>query len=185
MWFRLTVRECPGSLTGMVHATLQLRLVGLPTGHSTQHGRLEFVALDAAEEEEPYAVDVDCDVETMGSRVLVRGDVRGTAQSTCHRCLRPFARTLATRFEVTLQKGVTEADSEDIVSVPENAAEYDLAPHVREAVILEEPIRLVCRVDCKGLCPRCGGDLNQGSCGCGEVSDPRWSPLERLRRQLE
>lgn len=169
----------------MEHATLQLRLVGLPAGHSTQSGRLEFVTRDAADEEEPYALEVACDVETMGSRILVRGEVRGTAQSTCHRCLRTFARGLVTGFEVTLQKGVTAADSEDIVSVPENAAEYDLAPHVREAVILEEPIRLLCRTDCKGLCPRCGGDLNLGSCGCGASADPRWAPLDRLRRQLE
>jgi DUF177 domain-containing protein len=169
----------------MFRATLPLRLVDLPPGHSTHHGRLTFAALDAAEEEEPYAVEVSLDVDALGSRVHIRGTVRGTAQSICHRCLNRFGRTVEAAFELILQKGVTGADSEDIVSVPENAAEYDLAPHVHEAVILEEPIRLVCRPDCAGLCPQCGGDLNQGACGCAPTADPRWSPLERLRRQLE
>lgn len=169
----------------MSRATLPLRLVDLPPGRSTHHGRLAFAALDAAGEEEPYRVQVTLDVDALGSRVHVRGAVHGTAQSTCHRCLTAFGRPVEATFEVILQKGVTGAESEDIVSVPENAAEYDLAPHVSEAVILEEPIRLVCRPDCAGLCPQCGGDLNQGACGCTPTADPRWSPLERLRRQLE
>jgi uncharacterized protein len=146
---------------------------------------VEFAVLDAAGEGEPYAVEVDCEVESLGSRIHVRGEVQGTAQSCCHRCLQRFGRPVAARFEVTLQKGVTGADSDDIVGVPENAAEYDLAPQVREAVILEEPIRLVCRPDCRGLCARCGVDLNQGACGCPPEDDPRWAPLERLRQRLE
>jgi uncharacterized protein len=169
----------------MSRATLPLRLVDLPAGRSTHHGRLTFAALDAAGEEEPYAVDVELQVDALGSRVHVRGNVQGTARSTCHRCLAEFERPVEAAFDIMLQKGVTGPESEDIVSVPENAAEYDVAPHLCEAVILEEPLRLVCRPDCAGLCPQCGGDLNQGTCGCTPAADPRWAPLERLRRQLD
>src|SRR5262245_13904651 len=129
-----------------------LRLAGLPPGHSEYRGHLDFVSRDAAGEDEAYALDVRVDVDNLGSRLLLRGAVQGEPESACHRCLTRFQRPVTASFEVTLQKGVTAADAEDIVAVPENAVEYDMAPHVREAVILEEPIRLVCRPDCRGLC---------------------------------
>ena len=55
----------------------------------------------------------------------------------------------------------------------------DLAPVVRDVVIAALPIRNLCRPDCKGLCPKCGADLNQADCGCDrEVVDPRLAALK-------
>jgi uncharacterized protein len=167
----------------MANATLQLPLVGLPAGHSTYRGRLEFVGLDAAEEEEPYDVGVDCELDNLGTRIHVRCDIRGAAQSTCHRCLRRFARDVAAGFEITLERGAG-SEGDDQIGVPENASEYDLTPHVQEAVLLEQPIRALCEGGCKGLCPQCGADWNQGPCGCAPAPDPRWAQLDRLRGQL-
>jgi uncharacterized protein len=168
----------------MAGADLTLHLADLPPGHSEQQGTLDLVVLDAAGEEEPHALHVVCDVEQLGLRVHVRGQVRGRAQSTCHRCLGRFERPLDASFDLVLQKGGAADESEDLVAIPEAAAEYDLVPHVREAVILEEPMRLLCRPDCRGLCLRCGADLNQGPCGCTTAGDPRWAPLAALRRRL-
>jgi uncharacterized protein len=164
---------------------LTLRLVGLPLGHTVHRGRLDFEGLDAAGDPEPYTLEVVLDVDHLGSRLHVRGAVQGTAESTCHRCLGRFERPLGARFEVTLEKGVTQADSEDIVAVPENVATYDFAPHVREAVVLEEPIRLLCRTDCRGLCTGCGADLNTATCACAPRVDPRWAGLAELREELD
>jgi uncharacterized protein len=167
----------------MAQESLNLRLTGLPVGHTTHHGELEFVAVDAAEEAEPYAVRVTSEVHHLGTRLHVRSTVSGHATSTCHRCLKSFARPVAAEFELTLERG-TAGDGEEIVGVPENAPEYDLAPYVREAVLLEEPIRTLCADDCKGLCPQCGAELNSGPCGCGRSVDPRWAPLDGLRGQF-
>lgn len=55
----------------------------------------------------------------------------------------------------------------------------DLTPLVRDTILAAQPIQNLCRLDCRGLCPRCGKDLNEGVCGCGrEAVDLR---LEALR----
>jgi uncharacterized protein len=56
---------------------------------------------------------------------------------------------------------------------------------LREQVLLSLPARSLCRQDCKGLCPRCGRNLNTESCNCGDSpADPRWSALSDLRSRL-
>jgi uncharacterized protein len=163
---------------------LELRLHDLPPGQSRVRGRVAFEARDAGGEPEPYSVEVNCLVDNLGARVHVRGDIAGLADSTCHRCLRRFERPLRAEFEVTLQRGGAVVEDEDWIHVPEQVVVYDLEPHVREAVILEEPIRLLCDPQCRGLCGHCGADLNQGACGCRPPADPRWAPLDDLRRRM-
>jgi len=160
-----------------------LRLSALPLGRHTMSGGLRFELLDSAEETEPFDLASVADIDNLGARIHVRVRVQGRAQSTCHRCLGRFERPVEAEFELTLQKRGEEA-GENFVSLSENDVEYDLAPNVREAVILEEPIQLLCDPGCRGLCSRCGADLNVGPCGCRPAEDPRWAPLEDLRRSL-
>jgi uncharacterized protein len=62
--------------------------------------------------------------------------------------------------------------------------ELDLTPAVREQILLSLPSAPLCDEECKGLCPRCGKDLNDGECGCDRtVMDPRWAALKGI--QLE
>ena len=57
---------------------------------------------------------------------------------------------------------------------------------VRDVIGVELPFAPVCRPDCRGLCSRCGGDLNLGECTCAEPQiDPRWDGLETLLAELE
>jgi uncharacterized metal-binding protein YceD (DUF177 family) len=168
----------------MSHERMILRLAALPPGHSVQHGRVGFVGLDAAGDEVPFSLEVECQLDNLASRVHVRGDVHGTARSICHRCLAEFERAVAASFVSTLQRGGRVESDDDVVAVPETAAEYDITESVREAVILEEPIQALCRPDCRGLCPRCGADRNTAECGCEPAPDPRWDALGKLRRQL-
>jgi uncharacterized protein len=57
---------------------------------------------------------------------------------------------------------------------------------LREQVLLEAPIRAICREDCKGLCPHCGANLNQQQCSCAEpLEDPRWAALKDIRSKLD
>jgi uncharacterized protein len=51
---------------------------------------------------------------------------------------------------------------------------------VREAVVLEEPIQLLCRSDCRGLCAQCGQDWNQGPCGCAATAAASVQAFQRL-----
>jgi uncharacterized protein len=69
--------------------------------------------------------------------------------------------------------------------LPPRAAEIDLGEAVREALILAIPEFPLCREDCRGLCARCGADLNQGECRCPRAADLRWGALQALRNDKE
>lgn len=167
----------------MSDAVLQLRLLGLPAGRSQVRGRVEFTALDAAQEAEPYDVQLTADVDNFGARVRIAGAIAGRARSTCHRCLATFDREVRSSLDLLLQRGAVAAgeENDEVIAVPETETDFDLTPWVREAVLLEEPIQLLCAHDCRGLCSSCGADLNRGACGCGPRDDPRWAPLRDLR----
>ena len=168
----------------MSHECMILRLGALPPGHSVQSGRVGFVGVDAAGDEEPFALAVECQLDNLAARVHVRGEVTGAAHSTCHRCLASFEREVAATFTLSLQMGGRVDTDDEAIAVSETAAEFDVTPWVRETVVLEEPIQLLCKPDCRGLCVRCGTDLNAGACGCEPGADPRWDGLGKLRRQL-
>src|SRR5256886_5465599 len=65
----------------------------------------------------------------------------------------------------------------DCYPLARDATQIDLRPAVREELLLAAPQWVVCREDCRGLCPRCGKDLNAGPCGCPPAGDPRWQAL--------
>ena len=57
---------------------------------------------------------------------------------------------------------------------------------VREQVLLAVPLKVICREDCKGLCPHCGANQNLERCSCSEpMEDPRWTALKDIRSKLE
>ncbi|MDD3641848.1 MAG: DUF177 domain-containing protein [Candidatus Krumholzibacteria bacterium] len=122
-----------------------------------------------------------------GNRFLLEGTIRAAIQAECARCLAPFEHGLETAFSVVLQRGggaaVPEGIEEaDFVLLGEGEEyRYDIFPHVRESILLEMPIRFLCREECAGICPRCGANRNEGPCGCGDGNgDPRWGDLKKL-----
>jgi uncharacterized protein len=84
------------------------------------------------------------------------------------------------RFESTVE---AQLDAEDMdVSVFEGET-LDLAEVVREQILLFLPEQVFCSGDCRGLCPKCGIDLNLKSCDCPQLEiDPRWAGLKDLKR---
>jgi hypothetical protein len=75
-----------------------------------------------------------------------------------------------------------EPGDDDIVWIERGAKRLELDEQVRDLLFLETERFPLCRPDCKGVCPRCGQDLNVGSCDCMfEAHDSRWKALERLR----
>ena len=57
---------------------------------------------------------------------------------------------------------------------------------LREQILLAVPLRVLCIEECKGLCPHCGKNLNEGQCSCAEpLEDPRWAALKDIRKRLE
>jgi uncharacterized protein len=103
-------------------------------------------------------------------------------RAECRRCLAlvdvPIAASLGLVF---VSEEEAEGD-EDCYVVPRRAHVLDLSEAVREELILAAPQFVECRRDCRGLCPRCGADLNAEPCGCAPEVDPRWEALTKSPR---
>ena len=123
--------------------------------------------------------------------VVVTGDVRNTAgmlllqftaaatlHSVCDRCLKHFDNPKSVRCQYVLAEELENGESDDIVLLEDGAV--DVGDLARTAFILEMDGKTLCSEDCKGLCPGCGVDLNQGSCTCQKAADPRWAALAQL-----
>jgi uncharacterized protein len=100
--------------------------------------------------------------------------------TSCRRCLKDITVAVEAPLEVLFTE---EADSDDPSArvIPARATVVDLGEPIREELILTVPEYALCRDDCRGLCSRCGKDLNAGPCSCPPEPDARWAPLEALR----
>jgi uncharacterized protein len=130
-------------------------------------------------------VSVEARVARTNRGVIVTGRVRTALADTCGRCLAPLRIPIDAPIEeevlplVDLQSGLRlDTSAEPEVFRLTDHHELDLEPLAREAIQLAAPIAPVCRPDCRGLCPECGGDLNEGAHDHGEAPvDPRLAKL--------
>lgn len=112
------------------------------------------------------------------------GRVRTTAVVACRRCLTPLRVPIDERVRLVFTED-DSADDSSMVVIPREATQLDLGDAIREALILAEPEYALCRDDCRGLCPDCGKDLNEGPCDCRPAADPRWAALDALKSRPE
>ena len=122
--------------------------------------------------------------------LLVSGELAVPMVFHCSRCDAPFQRTVSvsdfeSSWELSPEPGVAPQplDPEsDVQSSPAagDVESVDLTPEMREAIIIGFPAYPVCRPDCRGLCYRCGKNLNEGPCMCRPPDDHRWSMLDGL-----
>jgi uncharacterized protein len=112
------------------------------------------------------------DVEKAGEKVTVRGSVAATARLECVRCLTEFDLPVRAPVAVFAERaGKSRAREEEALERDDymqfhDGRQLELRDEVRELLLLELPMVPHCREDCRGLCPRCGADLNAGPCGC-------------------
>lgn len=118
-------------------------------------------------------------IEKSGEQVTVRGALEAEARLDCVLCLAPARLDLRVPFEIFAErsggrrKGEQAELERDDYMLFHDGRQLDLREEAREALLLEVPIAPKCRPDCRGLCPRCGADLNQGPCGCASRADDR------------
>ncbi len=111
--------------------------------------------------------------------LLVTGQLQGETTLDCVRCLKSFNHSM--RWDMTELYAFNEKSvSESGLIVPEDA-QIDLEPIIRDYALLEIPINPICKLDCKGLCPECGQDLNARDCGHHQDFDgSSFTVLEKL-----
>jgi uncharacterized protein len=175
---------------------------------------LELHPIDFQEEFPPDAIDLGEDVrqltllKTSGRAQLVEehhgkrnviqdirlnGELATRLELLCARCLEPVAQDVTRKFDLLYRPLGTDAGNEELsVTVAEAEVGYYqgggllLEDAIREQVLLAVPLKVVCREDCKGLCPTCGKNRNTEPCSCAPpLGDPRWSALKDLREKLE
>ena len=101
-----------------------------------------------------------------------------TLDAVCDRCGKRFPSPKTARFHCLLAESVENDDDEEIVVLQDG--QVDAAELARTAFVLDMDTKTLCSPDCKGLCPRCGANLNEGPCGCAPEPDPRWAALSAL-----
>jgi uncharacterized protein len=124
---------------------------------------------------------VDAVAELVGSEICIRGRLRTRLEACCDRCLGSVTIPVEQEFDLFYRPVSTIAREEEI-ELPEDELGVgffsgdgiELADVVTEQVILAMPMKVVCRTDCRGLCPVCGANLNFEKCGCrpAKVSSP-------------
>ena len=107
-----------------------------------------------------------------GEEVSVRADVTATMHSRCVRCLEDVEMPMSASFDAVFARK-PDPDDPDLYCF--EASTVELTDAVRDALIMEIPMVILCSEDCKGLCPVCGVNRNIQSCTCqegGEVANP-------------
>ena len=116
------------------------------------------------------------------SRFYFSGGLEGSVATTCRRCLTSVIAPVKEEVHLLFARsGDEEIDDPDVYVVGDRTRVLDLRPSVREQWLLGVPAFVLCREDCKGLCPQCGSDLNSGPCGCEPKRDDRWDALSQAR----
>jgi uncharacterized protein len=151
------------------------------------------------------AAHVRAHLTKLGRKILLQSRFHVPLEGVCKRCLKkvrldePIDLTLTyvprdaalaepSRRPVPQDKEEGEAtasfDLDTIDEEPYSGKTIDLAPALREQILLAVPPSPLCDEACRGLCPTCGKDLNAGDCGCEKTTlDPRWAKLKSI--QLE
>jgi DUF177 domain-containing protein len=116
--------------------------------------------------------------------VFVRGALTGSIRVPCARCLREVSTLVQAPLDlVFFPEGERRgAEADDVDWATHDGVAIELDDLLREALILAVPMKPLCRAECKGLCPVCGGDRNERDCGC-EVKppDPRLAALKEIK----
>jgi uncharacterized protein len=111
--------------------------------------------------------------------LYAEGRLTAFVTADCVRCLDEFPQRLSANITELFVFPAEDAKPGDLV-IPDDAV-LDLAPLVREDMLLSAPMQAVCREDCKGLCPACGANRNVETCNCAEDNvDPRFAALRTL-----
>lgn len=161
-----------------------------PIRFDTAYGPGELDFLDESlRQASPLTVKGGAEWQESVGEIRVRGSFRVTMSTDCDRCLATASFPIESEFDLSYRLADKGRGGEEI-ALDEDESEVGffegegvlLEEILREQVLLAMPVQRLCREDCKGLCPTCGIDRNQGVCQCAAPKrDARWAALEKLK----
>ena len=125
-------------------------------------------------------VHVEGTVRNTADVLMMKGMITTCIHGVCDRCAADFTRDVEIPVDVVLVEELSNEDSEDEWVFPLEADTADLDEIVRTVFVLNLDSKLLCDPECKGICCRCGKNLNEGPCGCQKEIDPRFAALRQL-----
>lgn len=138
---------------------------------------------------EPFCGNFFANVELSKTRnqILLNAEINLKAVFACDRCNSDFSKEIISNYRMVYMFGKEPIETEavNITYLPINADKIILTDDFRDYSILSIPMKKLCMENCKGLCIKCGKNLNEQQCVCSENEiDERWSPLLELKNKL-
>lgn len=132
----------------------------------------------------PEPLRIKGEIYNNGKSLVLSAKVTGTMKTECGRCLKEIEVAVDYDIHELLSRAEDGADPEDEDIILFEGHEVELDEIAVDHFLMNVSGKYLCKEDCKGLCPRCGHDLNEGDCGCDrEVIDPRWQALADILNQ--
>jgi len=135
-------------------------------------------------------LDVQATAELVDGQIRIFGQLHTRLEQVCARCLETVFEEVSKSFDLYYRPVATIAKEEEIrLSLDDTEIAFFeseglfLADVLAEQVNLAIPMKVICRSDCRGLCPQCGANLNNEECRCeARAADPRLAPLARFKQ---
>ena len=125
-------------------------------------------------------VQAEGTVRNTAGVMVMTGSIHTTIHGVCDRCAEDFHREVNFPIDVVLVTELANEENEDEWVFPLEGDSADLDDIVRTVFVLNMDSKLLCKPDCKGICCRCGKNLNRESCTCQKELDPRFAALKQL-----
>ncbi|HKA24750.1 MAG TPA: DUF177 domain-containing protein [Candidatus Eisenbacteria bacterium] len=153
-----------------------LRLADLKPGANRVRLEAPASALGLDPETWPEALTLDLTIDRMGESFALRGRASTRSHEECARCLKAIEVPREFEFQAFAERasahGGSQDDAQDGYVLRHDGRVLVLDEEVREQALLARPMTTLCREDCPGLCPRCGGDRSEGTCRCVQETQP-------------
>ena len=125
-------------------------------------------------------VEASGTVRNTAGVLMMTGALHTTIHGVCDRCASDFDQYVEIPIDVVLVTELMNEENEDEWVFPLEGDSANLEEIVRTVFVLNLDSKLLCKEDCKGLCHRCGKNLNEGPCSCQKELDPRFAALKQL-----
>jgi uncharacterized protein len=156
-------------------------------------GVIDFAQDDSIRQTGP--LDWAVSAERAGTEIRITGTLDTTLEIMCSRCLEPARIRVSKPFDLFFRERdelmfdedqEIELHEQDTRTAFFTGKKLAIGDILREQILLALPMKALCTIDCKGLCPTCGTNLNSGSCGCPkEEFSPHMDSLLEIKRRLE
>lgn len=152
-----------------------------------------IVDLRSSEFTQSSPLVVEAVATLISEEIRIKGQLGVEVETLCCRCLESMHIPVKKSFDLFYRSHQTQSDVKRDEEIELKSSELDVGFYVgrglefndtlREQVLIEMPMKPVCRPDCRGLCPQCGANMNLAPCHClPQIGDPRWMGLKALKK---